>query len=138
MYAIIASLFLLVVGYTLYVCLYNFPAEVYTEANVHNLESARKNAYTLLGCAVGLFVVYFVDSRYIKFEVKAVWWAQILKVVIGLLLVIAVKELMRFPIDAIFNGRLIARSIRYFLMVITAGVLWPLTFKWFSKLGKKA
>ena len=137
MYIIIASLFTLVVAYTLFVTLYKFPSEVYNEVNYHNLESARKNAFTLLGCAVGLFAVYFLDVKYIKFEVKACWWAQIIKVVIGLGLVIAVKELARFPLDAIFNGHLIASSIRYFLVVITAGVLWPLTFKWFSKLGNK-
>lgn len=137
MYIIIASLFTLVVAYTLFVTLYKFPSEVYNEVNYHNLQSAQKNAFTLLGCAVGLFVVYFVDSRYLKFEIKACWWAQILKVIIGLALVLAVKELTKFPLDAIFNGNLISRTIRYFLVVITAGILYPLTFKWFAKLGKK-
>lgn len=137
MYIIIGSLAVLVVAFTLFVCLYQFPAEVYLEVNLHNLESAQKNAFTMLGCVVGIFVVYFVDSRYLNFETKAVWWAQIIKVVVGLALVIAVKELMRFPLDAIFNGHLVSRAIRYFLVVITAGVLWPLSFKWFSKLGTK-
>lgn len=116
--------------------LYPFPSEVYLPQNVSNLESARKNAFTMIGCVFGLLVVYFVDSNYIKFETKAVWWAQIIKVVIGLALVIAVKELLRVPLDFIFNGSLISRAVRYFLMVVVAGVLWPLSFKWFSKLGK--
>ena len=30
-----------------------------------------------------------------------------------------------------------ARLVRYFLMVIVGGVLWPMTFKYFAKLGKK-
>ncbi|MBR3803940.1 MAG: phosphatase PAP2 family protein [Clostridia bacterium] len=137
MYIIIASLFVLVVAFMLFVCLYPFPAEVYAKDNIHNLESARKNAFTLLGCSIGFFVVYFVDQRYLRFETKAVWWAQIIKVVVGLAIVLAVKELTRYPLDAIFNGSLIACSIRYFLVVITAGILWPLTFKWFSKLGNK-
>ncbi|MBE5744094.1 MAG: phosphatase PAP2 family protein [Clostridiales bacterium] len=136
MYIILGSLAVLVLAYTLFVCLYKFPEDVYLEANVHNLESARKNAFTMIGCILGIFVVYLVDGKYIKFETKAVWWAQIIKVVIGLVLVIAVKELMRFPLDALFNGHLIARAIRYFLIVITAGILWPLSFKWFAKLGK--
>ena len=137
MYVVIASLFVMVVAFTLFVCLYQFPPEVYLEENIHNLESARKNAFTLLGCSVGFFAVYFVDQKYLHFNVKAVWWAQIIKVVVGLALVLAVKELTRYPLDAIFNGNLISRSIRYFLVVITAGILWPLTFKWFSKLGVK-
>ncbi len=137
MYIILGVLAVLVVAFTLFVCLYQFPEEVYLEANVHNLESAKKNAFTMIGCILGIFAVYFIESKYVKFETKAVWWAQIIKVVIGLALVIAVKELMRYPLDAIFSGHLIARSIRYFLIVLTAGVLWPLSFKWFSKLGNK-
>ncbi len=137
MYIILGSIGALVIAYTLFVCLYQFPSEVYLDINVHNLESAQKNAFTMIGCILGIVAVYFVDSKYLKFEIKAVWWAQILKVVIGLAIVIAVKELMRFPLDFIFNGHLIARAIRYFLIVITAGILWPLSFKWFAKLGIK-
>lgn len=137
MYIIIVSLFLLTLAFTLFVSLYQFPEEVYLKENIHNLESARKNAFTLLGCSIGFFVVYFVDQRYLRFETKAVWWAQIIKVVVGLIIVLAVKELMKFPLDAIFGGHLISRTVRYFLVVITAGILWPLTFRWFSKLGNK-
>jgi undecaprenyl-diphosphatase len=137
MYIIIVSLFLLTLAFTLFVSLYQFPEEVYLKENIHNLESARKNAFTLLGCSEGFFVVYFVDRKFLNFETKAIWWAQIIKIVVGLAIVLAVKELTRYPLDAIFNGSLIARSIRYFLVVITAGILWPLTFRWFSKLGNK-
>ena len=136
-YIIIGGLTLLIVAFLIFVHAYPFPSEVYLEENVHNLESARKNAYTMLGCVAGLWIIYPIEKKHINFEVKAVWWAQIIKVVIGLGLIILIKEVMRFPLDFIFNGLLIARSIRYFLIVITAGILYPLTFKWFSKLGKK-
>lgn len=137
MYIIIGALTALVIAFMVFVYAYPFPQEVYSNLNVHNLESARKNAYTMLGCVAGLWVIYPIEKRYIKFEVKAVWWAQILKAVLGLALVILIKEVLRAPIDAIFSGHLIARSVRYFLIVVTAGILWPLTFKWFSKLGNK-
>ncbi len=137
MYIIIGALTALVIAFMVFVYAYPFPQEVYSNLNIHNLESARKNAYTMLGCVAGLWVIYPIEKRYIKFEVKAVWWAQILKAVLGLALVILIKEVLRAPIDAIFSGHLIARSVRYFLIVITAGILWPLTFKWFSKLGNK-
>lgn len=136
-YIIIGALSVLVIAFLIFVHAYPFPSEVYLEENIHNLESARKNAYTMLGCVSGLWVIYPIEKRYVKFEVNAVWWAQILKVVLGLAIVILIKEVLRFPLDAIFQGHLIARSIRYFLIVVTAGVLWPLTFKWFSKLGSK-
>lgn len=136
-YIIIGGLTLLIVAFLIFIYAYPFPSEVYLKENIHNLESARKNAYTMLGCVAGLWVIYPIEKKYINFDVKAVWWAQIIKVVIGLGLIILIKEVMRFPLDFIFNGHLIARSIRYFLIVITAGILYPLTFKWFARLGKK-
>ena len=60
---------------------------------------------------------------------------QILKAVLGLAVVLAVKEGLRTPLDAIFGGHLAARAVRYFLIVVTAGVLWPMTFRWFGKIG---
>ena len=137
MYIILGALTLLVIAFIVFVYAYPFPQEVYSEANIHNLESARKNAYTMLGCVAGLWVIYPIEKKYVKFEVNAVWWAQILKVIIGLAIIILIKEVLRYPIDFVFNGHLIARSIRYFLIVVTAGVIYPLTFKWFSKLGNK-
>ena len=28
-------------------------------------------------------------------------------------------------------------AVRYGVMILTAGVLWPLTFRWFGRLGRK-
>ena len=138
MYILMGVFALIAVALLVFVTVCKFPSEVYLAENVHNLESALKNAYTLLGCAVGVFVVYFVESKYIKFSTKAVWWAQILKVVLGLGLVILVKEVLRAPLDMLFNGHLIARAIRYFFVVIVAGIVWPLIFKnVLKKIGDK-
>lgn len=115
-----------------YVELYPFPADM----DAHNLASGIKNAYTLTGALMGLIVVYIVDEKWQNFTVEAVWWAQILKVGIGLLLVLAVKSGLKVPLNLLF-GESIGRAVRYFLIVITAGILWPLSFKWFSKLDKK-
>ncbi|MBQ5321435.1 MAG: phosphatase PAP2 family protein [Oscillospiraceae bacterium] len=137
MYSILFVLTAVLLGFLFFVEFYKFPASVYEEANIHNLQSAQKNAYTLFGCIIGLIVVYTLDLKVISFSTKAVWWAQVLKAVGGIALVLIVKEGLRAPIDAVFSGSLIARSVRYFLIVIAGGVLWPLTFKWFSKLGNK-
>ena len=72
-----------------------------------------------------------------RYEVAAVWWAQIIKVLLGLVVVLAVKEGMRSTLEAIFAGHLIARAVRYFLIVVVAGLVWPLTFRFFEKLGNK-
>lgn len=124
---------LLSAAFLAYVELFPFPEDI----DPHNMQSAVKNAYTLLGCLLGLIAAYYADERKLHFPVKAVWWAQILKVVIGLGLVLAVKEGLRGPLEALFGGHMIARGVRYFLMVVVAGIVWPLTFPKFAKLGKK-
>jgi len=121
------------VAYIAYVEFFPFPADT----DPANLASAVKNGYTLLGALLGMLVVYYVDETKLHFPVKAVWWAQILKVAIGLVLALAVKEGLKVPLDALFGGHFIARGIRYFLLVIVAGIVWPLSFPWFSRLGKK-
>ena len=130
---LLAGMILMAVGYLCFVELYQFPAEVLaTENYAHGLE----NAYTLLGALVGLVIVYIVDEKWLNFSVKAVWWAQIIKVLIGLGLVLAVKAGMKEMLNGIF-GELVGRCVRYGLIVIVAGILWPLSFRWFGKLGKK-
>ncbi len=120
------------VAFVCYVEFWSFPADI----DVHNLASGLENAYTLLGALLGLIVVYIVDEKWLNFSTKAVLWAQILKVIGGLLLVLAVKSGLKTPLNAILDESF-GRAARYFLIVIVAGILWPLSFKWFEKLGKK-
>ncbi len=136
MMGILAAMAALMVAYLCYVCLHTFPESVYLPENVSNLHSARKNGFTLLGCILGLLVIYPADLQWLRFETKAVWWAQILKAVGGLALVLAAKELLRFPLDAILPANSWARMLRYFLIVIVGGLLWPMTFRFFAKLGQ--
>lgn len=130
---LIAVMIAMAVGLLLFVELFPFP----TDIDAHNLESGRKNAYTMLGCLIGVAIVYIADSKYLHFEVKAIWWAQMIKCAVGLGLVLLVKEAMRGPLEALFAGNMAARAVRYFLIVIVAGILWPLSFRWFSRLGNK-
>ena len=135
MYALLFSLTGIMLTYLLFISFWQFPEEVFHVDNVHNYISAVKNAYTLTGCMLGFLVVYTVDLKWLKFETKAVWWVQIIKIVGGLALVLAVKELLRAPLEVILPANTWARMLRYFLMVVTAGTLWPMTFKYLG--GKK-
>ena len=130
---VFAVMAVLSVGYLLFVELYPFPVDL----DAHNYESAVKNGYTFLGCFAGLLIVWFVDEKKLHFTNEAIWWAQILKAVLGLAVVLAVKAGTKGILNAIFGDEMIARAVRYCLVVLTAGIVWPLTFKWFSKLGKK-
>lgn len=129
---LIAAMLLLAHGYLLYVEFWPFPADF----DAVNLASGQKNAYTLLGCTYGVAVVYTADRKWLHFPTDAIWWAQILKVVLGLAAVLAVKEGLRSSLEAVLPV-LTARMVRYFLVVLTAGLLWPMSFNYFSKLGRK-
>lgn len=119
--------------YLAFVEFYSFPADV-DEANLAN---GIKNAYTMLGCMLGVWLTYEVDSRYIRFDTKAVWWAQILKLVLGLVLILAIKSGLKTPLMAVFHGHNIANAVRYFIMAAAAGCVWPLTFGFWSEFGKR-
>ena len=106
MKALIAVMLSCSLVFLVYVSFWNFPADM----DIHNMESGMKNAYTMIGCITGVAVVYFLEKKYVNFETKAIWWAQVLKVVLGLGLVLAVKEGLRSPLDALFSGHKIGRA----------------------------
>jgi len=132
MKAVIAVMLAVSVVFLLYVSFWNFPSDM----DAHNMESGTKNAYTMIGCLSGVAIVYLVDRKYLQFPVEAVWWVQILKILVGLLLVLAVKEGLRTPLELVLPVYP-ARAVRYFLIVIMAGAIWPMSFARLSKLGRK-
>ena len=128
---ILPLLLLLSLAFVCYTEFYPFSPEV----DLENLNSARENACTLSGALAGLMVVELIDRRFLHFPTDAKWYAQLLKLVGGLCLVLLVKSALKQPLLLLFSPNL-ARMIRYFLVVLTAGTLWPLTFGWFSRMGR--
>ena len=126
------GMLLLAIGFLCFVELYRFPVNI----DLHNYESGVKNAYTLLGSLLGMLVVYIADEKWLNFPTKAVWWAQIVKVALGFVVVLLVKSGTKEMLNMLL-GESVGRLIRYFLTVITAGIVWPLSFNWFSRLGVK-
>lgn len=130
---LLGSMVALSLGLLVFVSLYSFPSDVDTE----NLANGTKNAYKMLGCTLGIFIAFEVDNRFINFDTKASFAAQCLKLVVGLITLLLIKEGLRAPLSLLFSGSYIADGLRYFLIVVFAGCVWPLTFKWFSKLFVK-
>ncbi len=128
-YVLLGGTVLLSLAYVLFAELYPFPADVDAE----NLSHGIKNAYTLLGAGTGLLVSFYLDNRYIHFETKATLWAQLVKIAAGVAGVMLIRLLLKAPLSALFGGHYAADSVRYFLMVLFAGGIWPLTFKWFGE-----
>lgn len=122
-----------IVGYVLFVELYNFPADI----DVHNFESGVQNGYKMLGCILAMWLSYEVDEAYTHFKTEGSFVVQVLKLLLGLLPVLAIKALLKQPLYDLCGGMFFADGIRYFLVAGFAGTVWPMTFKWFAKIGSK-
>ncbi len=129
MYGAMGGLLVLSLAFVLYCELTAWPADI----DAYNLEHGVENAYLLLGCSSAMVLSCWIERKYIRFETKAKPAAQVLKVVLGLALVLGIKAGAKPVLNAIFGGHPIARAIRYFLMVMFAACVWPLTFPWFEK-----
>jgi len=126
---VFAAIAALALAAALYVELRVWPADI----DGHNLASAIKNSYTMLGCALGALIAAPIERKYVRFETKAPWWAQILKVAVGFGLMMALKGGLKAPLMTLCGGHGIAHTLRYGIMVFAAIALWPMTFGWFSK-----
>lgn len=129
MYGAMGALFACSLVFVLYCELGQWPADI----DVYNLEHGYENSYLLLGCSAAMLLSCWIERRFIRFETQAKPIAQVLKVILGLVLVLAIKEGAKPLLNAVFHGHPIARAIRYFLMVMFAACVWPLTFPWFQK-----
>ncbi len=117
------------------ICAFLLPEASYaTPEDLENLMSARKNAATLTGCLLGLFLVYPLDKYYIKFETEARWYSQAIKFIIGVGVNLLIKEGLEIPLNMLFGNDYVGRIARYFLIVAFSGAVWPLTFKYFKNL----
>jgi len=96
--------------------------------------------FVAAGGFVGFAVGYYLEKEYVKYDVKTVFWQQILKVVIGLVIAIALKEglkiILPYSIDEAYNPTtldLIFDFFRYLLIGVWAAVGAPLVFKYVFK-----
>ena len=92
----------------LYIELVPMPANAIAEFSL----SCNESGYKMVGAAVGFALVLWLERKYINFSVKAVWWAQLLKLVLGLGLVVAVQSLAKAPLLALFGGHNAGNAVR--------------------------
>ncbi len=130
---LLISMVALATGLLLFVSFYNFPADV----DLENLASGTKNAYKMLGCTLGILIAFEIDNKFINFDTSGSLLSQILKFLSGLIPLLGIKEGLRMPLSALFDESYLADGVRYLLIVLFAGCVWPLTFKWFAKIGRK-
>ena len=114
-----------------FVHVYVFPADVDAE----NLSHGTETAYKMLGVILGLWLSFEIDNKYVNFKTDAKWWVQILKLIVGVLPILAIKSGLKIPLYSILGNDLLADGIRYFLIAIFAGFIWPMTFKFWNRLS---
>ncbi len=126
------SMFLLSALYLTFVLFFDFPQDVDKE----NLVNGTKNAYKMLGCTLGVLIGFEIDSRFINFETKGNFLCQTLKLVVGIIPLLGIKEGLKYPLGLLFSGGFAADFARYLILVLFAICVWPLTFKFFRKITK--
>lgn len=132
LYAVVGVLTACSALYVLFVECCPWPADIDT----HNLASGLKNGYTLLGCGLAMLISCVVEGRCINFDERATWQGQALKLILGFAIVLGLKAGLKPVLEGILPA-LAARAVRYFLIVIFAACVWPLSFRYFSEIGKR-
>ncbi|MBQ8404625.1 MAG: phosphatase PAP2 family protein [Clostridia bacterium] len=131
-YIIFASFFLITLAYFAFTQIY--PS--FVELDAAHINSGVKNAATILGATAGILISFPIESKFVKFDEKATLLGQIVKVAVGLAIVLALKS----GLKAVFGGDdeiMFLRAVRYCLIVVFSACVYPLTFKYFAKIGKK-
>lgn len=129
---VLAAMLVVSGAFVVFVETCGFPADMDAE----NLASGIGNAWKMLGAVAGVTLAWLLDRRYIHFETQAVWWVQVIKVAVGMALLLAIKSGLKAPLLALLGHEGLAGGVRYFLLVLVAGAIWPLVFRPMSKWGK--
>ena len=132
MYVILGVLLGVSGAFVAFVELFPFPADV----DAANLAGAVKNAWSMAGAVGGMLLACLFDNRLLQFPNRAPWWGQLVKLLGGLVLVVLVKSLLKAPLLALCGGHQAAHALRNYLMVLTAGALWPMTFRFFERYAR--
>lgn len=129
---VLAAMLVVSGAFVVFVETCGFPADMDAE----NLASGIGNAWKMLGAVAGMTLAWLLDRRYIHFETQAVWWVQVIKVAVGMALLLAIKSGLKAPLLALLGHEGLAGGVRYFLLVLVAGAVWPLVFRPMSQWGK--
>ena len=95
---------------------------------VMNVESGQ--VYDVLGGYGALTLAYTLENKFVGLNVGCSWKKQTVKVVLGLIITLAVKEGLKYLFIALnFTHPLVYSFLRYALVAFTALFVVPLVFK---------
>ncbi len=81
------------------------------------------------GAGLAFAIGYFIERRYINFDTKAPLWLQIVKAAAGLGIALGLKS----GLKAVLGETLLADGIRYFVLVATIIIIYPIIIKKLSR-----
>ena len=102
------------------------------DIDAERLAETVKTLSMMYGCTIAVIIGAPIERKKIHFDTHAPWWAQILKVVLGLAVVVGLRVGLKPLLALLLGGSSVAVAIRYGLMVLFVLDVWPLTFPWFS------
>ena len=91
-----------------------------------------KDLCVLAGLSLALLFGSVIERRYVRFETETVWWAQILKVAVGVALILGIKAGLK-PLLALVSSSPVMDGVRYGLVGFIAIAVYPLTFRFLPK-----
>lgn len=106
------------------------PPELHTG---DNLAAGLKNIVTLHACTLALIPIWFLDRHLVHFETAGSWYVQCLKLTVGLGTTLLLKWGLTAPLEACIYSYYVARGVRYFLVVLYAGLLYPMCFRFLAR-----
>ncbi len=114
--------------------------------DIAHYTSGIKNLWQLVGATLAVWISFEADERRIHFETKAVWWAQVLKVIGGAVIMLGlqtvIQKVFHYSSDTLTLENMTKMGViacfANLIALTTAMTAWPMTFKWFAKLGRKA
>ena len=80
------------------------------------------------GAGLGFCLGWYLETEYVKFDTKAIWWKQMVKLAIGMGVAIAIKSAPKLISDSSF----VVDVVRYFVTVLWITYLYPLIIKKFT------
>lgn len=107
-------------------------------ADPANSAHALETAYKVTGLSIGMMAGIYLEETKIRFRTDAVWWVQVLKLVVGLLGLLAIQKGLKTPLSALTGGHPAAHLIRYMMVAFWGTGLWPALFRYFPEHRKSS
>lgn len=81
------------------------------------------------GAGLGFCLGWYLETEYVNFDTKTVWWKQVIKLIVGIGVALAIKSVPKL----ISDSSAVVDVIRYFVTVLWILYIYPLIIKKISK-----